>query len=142
MKITSKSIGILSAVAIAITFSAVGAKANTYTFSGNTTYDLGVLPDGNSNFSVTDAAYIPFPVGSNHTTGDSFDFTLATDTLISVTFVSWVIHGARLYEPLFFVFLLCKRHFQCERHSNCWRLRIGGHSPNTITTSGHSIPFL
>ena len=87
MKTTSKLFGLVSSVAFAMLFFAANAKATTYAFSGNTTYNLGVLPGGDSSFSVTDATYIPFPSGSNHTTGDSFDFSLAVDSFIGVSFV-------------------------------------------------------
>jgi len=86
LKTAFKVLGFLSA--IAVMFCAASANANTYTFSGNTSYNLGVLPAGNSSFSTTDTAFIAYPVGSNHTTSDNYDFTLLTDTLISVTFVS------------------------------------------------------
>ena len=88
MKRITKLFGLVSSVAFAALFFAGNAKATTYTFSGNTTYTLGLLPLGDSSFSVTDATYIPYPVGSNHTTSDSFGFSLAADSWISVTFVS------------------------------------------------------
>jgi hypothetical protein len=67
-----------------------GANASTYTFSGSSgdTFDLGALSTGTVTFNITDDAFIPFPVGSSHAISNSLSFSLAIDTLLSVTFVA------------------------------------------------------
>jgi hypothetical protein len=94
------------------------SKADVYMFNGNggntgdpgapAAYAFGLLPNGPGSFLVTNNDFIPFPVGSNHSDGNTFTFSIASDSLVSMSFppgsqfqLTALILGYGVTNPLF-----------------------------------------